>query len=171
MGGVGSIMDAAAGLLVDPALAERAVAAVQAEDESLAACPDLAFAASARAVAAVLAAAEPTAQMLPVVGSEPRGMEGAGGLLAGLGLAPRAWDERGLEVLSSEDGGLPVAVGLTSAGGLLGAAVQWRPSGAVRSAVTAVVLTNELSVAAVPAQMLAEVALSLGLPVLASFSP
>jgi len=171
-----SILDTAGGLLVDPALAGGAVfaaspdAAGGAGAENL--CPDLAAVSSARALAAVLAAAEPVAEASPIIGRER--LQGSGGMAALLSVStPRAWDERGFEVFESEGtepSSAPAAVGLTAAGGLLGAAVQWRQGSGARPAVTAVVLTNELSLAAVPARLVTEVSSALGLGQLATFS-
>ncbi|CAE7342527.1 unnamed protein product [Symbiodinium pilosum] len=90
-------------------------------------------------------------------------------LLSQLAPPPRSWDDRGLQVIELEGGGRQ-AVGLCSCGGLLGLALQWpgqAPNGGgvvAAKPVTAVVLCNELSMAAVPSQLLGHVADALRLP-------
>eukprot|EP00931_Biecheleriopsis_adriatica_P025321 TRINITY_DN15582_c0_g1_i1.p1 TRINITY_DN15582_c0_g1~~TRINITY_DN15582_c0_g1_i1.p1 ORF type:complete len:1225 (+),score=245.77 TRINITY_DN15582_c0_g1_i1:234-3677(+) len=155
-----SILDAAGGLLADMGMA-NAAAVLPAE-----VCPDLACAASARSLAKMLAAANPAGDPRPVLGREAAPAERdtvMNALLAHLAPPLRSWDGRGFQVLETE--GERSATGLTSCGGLLGAAVQWPTQD---STVTAVALCNELSVAAVPSQLLATIAEGLTLPRLAT---
>ncbi|CAE7858930.1 unnamed protein product, partial [Symbiodinium microadriaticum] len=160
-----SVFEDAGGLLADVGLANQA--ALWASEV----CPDLACASSARSLAWVLASACPTKDARPVCAREveishshPMGM-----LLSQLAPAPRSWDDRGLQVMELEGSGKS-ALGLSSCGGLLGLALQWpgqalNGSGAAAAKpVTAVVLCNELSMAAVPSQILGRVADALRLP-------
>ncbi|CAE8700292.1 unnamed protein product, partial [Polarella glacialis] len=153
-----SIYEAAGGLLGDMYLANVAA------DLPPQGCPDLACAASARSLAAVLAESSPVEDLRPIVGRESdandhEGSSPAGNLLANLAPPPRAWDERGLQVVELEglDSGSK-AVGGSACGGLLSLALQWPRQGRASSTVTVVILTNELSMAAVPAQLLATIA-------------
>lgn len=160
-----SVFEDAGGLLADVGLANQA--ALWTSEV----CPDLACASSARSLAWVLASACPTKDARPVCAREveishshPMGM-----LLSQLAPAPRSWDDRGLQVMELEGCGKS-ALGLSSCGGLLGLALQWpgqalNGSGAAAAKpVTAVVLCNELSMAAVPSQILGRVADALRLP-------
>lgn len=169
-----SVFEAASGLLADVGLADKAAAELAPE-----ACPDLAWSASARSLAAVLAAVSPATDPRPALGreAEPGDSSGSPGanpfdsLLAQLAPPPRAWDERGLQVLEL-DGCETAAFGLSSCGGFLGLALQWPPEAAAAAGgsndsakvVSAVVLCNELSMAAVPSQLMSLVAESLRLP-------
>lgn len=174
MPSLSSVLDEARGLLVDMGLAD---AACQPQADLPAGghrevCPEMGYVASARALASMLAGMEPTSTMLPPCGSEAIDSTASGlaALPSMLGLPARGWDERGFEVYTGEGGGAATAIGLTSSAGLLGAAVQWPAQrGTKKKAVSVVVLTNELSVAMVPARLVGEVASALELPSLASF--
>jgi hypothetical protein len=172
-----SVLDSAGGLLVDPSLAAAAVdTATQVLASSptgstspvtLGVSPDLSMAASARCLAAVLAAVQPVVDMSHAFGCESSS-PGFSGLSSALGLVPRVWNQHGFQIFSPEDCGEPVALGLTGVNGLLGIAAQWRSSEHV-AATTVVVLTNELSMAAVPAALVREICTCLQLPHLLDF--
>eukprot|EP00927_Polykrikos_kofoidii_P033126 TRINITY_DN28040_c0_g1_i1.p1 TRINITY_DN28040_c0_g1~~TRINITY_DN28040_c0_g1_i1.p1 ORF type:complete len:1604 (-),score=292.11 TRINITY_DN28040_c0_g1_i1:1267-5553(-) len=177
--GISSILDSAGGLLVDPALAgavaQASCAATPASSHRC--CPDLGGAASARALASLMAAAAPITSKLPALSCEPQhgGINDttvSAGFATLLGFKQRTWDKRGLEVFGSENGDEMAAVGLTSGRGLLGIALQWNDGlpgvGTVNGPVTVVVLSNEMSSAATPARLLAVVRAGLNLPALAS---
>ncbi|CAJ1458948.1 unnamed protein product [Effrenium voratum] len=142
-----SVFEDAGGLLADVGLANIAA------KWSAEVCPDLSCAASARSLATVLAAACPVKDARPVHGREEGPASGGSMSFLFSQLAPplRAWDERGLQLMG--DAPSNAALGLTSCGGLLGCAVQWPGS----KPITAVVLCNELSMAAVPSQMVVAV--------------
>lgn len=172
-----SILDSASGLLVDPALAVPAMQAAATIDRAgltsagVQVCPDLACASSARSLAALIASTELVAEISPAVGCEAqRDSHSAVGNLSSisslLGLAPRAWDERGLELFVGRDSSEVAAVGLTAAHGLLGLAVQWRASAEISNPVTVAILTNNLSMSAVPLTLLSEIRDGLNLPAL-----
>lgn len=158
----GSIMDALGGLLVDPALAGAMVEKATAHPATIP-CPDLSGAASARALAAVMAAVGPSSSVRPVEGCEPQSGN-ANSLADVAGLAPRAWDERGLQVFETEANTSTKVVGLTAAGGMLGIALQWKSHGTLNAPVTVVALSNELSLSATPCRLVSEVCRGLGLP-------
>lgn len=156
--------------MLDVGLAMAAATHASAGAQSEELCPDLGMATSARALGALLAASAPVTEQAAVLGKEA---PVADSMIAMSGLAPesRCWDERGFEALALEGGG-PPAVGARSCGGLLGAAFQWPAgSGSLGGEVTTVVvLTNELSMAGVPAQLVAEVCSALLLPRPVAFS-
>lgn len=153
-----SVFEDAGGLLADVGLANEA------SRWSAELCPDMAMAASARSLAAVLASACPVSQSRPRHSRE-QAADAAGNSLSFLfsQLAPpaRAWDERGLQVIELEDTAHS-AVGLGSCGGLLGYAIQW--SAPASKPVTAVVLCNQLSMLSVPSQVIARVVDAMRLP-------
>lgn len=143
-----SILEGVGGLIADAQLASAAGGA----------CPDLGCTSSARALAAALAAVAPSTDLLPAFGRESGESSGQfGGLLAS---APRSWDERGFEIFQN-DTGENIAIGGRAVGGLLGLALQWPRRG---SPVTAVILSNEIGLAASPSQLAAEICSGFGVP-------